>query len=58
MGLTLMEEACNLLDLNLMYKTCYPGAGIKPEYSDKYIEQLTDNNYNVVIAFKAKSLEM
>ena len=54
MGLTLMEEACNLLDLNLMYKICYPGAGIKPEYSDKYIEQLTDNNYNVVIAVQSK----
>jgi DNA mismatch repair protein MutS len=54
MGLTLMEEACNLLDLNLMYKTCYPGAGIKPEYSDKYIEQLNDNNYNVVIAVQSK----
>ena len=25
----------------------------KTEYSDKYIEQLNDNNYNVVMLFKA-----
>ena len=50
MGLTLMEEACNLLDLNLMYKTCYPGAGIKPEYSDKYIPPPTPIGTDIRVA--------